>query len=626
MKKDTNELEPVTRKIYFRWAGWFSLVNFVIVLGLISRYLKFANDIEGPLQGFYVVAALGGHAMSLALVVFLAVLLPLILLIPRKYIVTSAGILAASLGIVALLIDFGVYSQYRFHINGMVVDLVVNGGSEIFDFSWVTYAMGTMGIIAVFILQIIVAKAAWHLANKEFRLRLKGLLILVAFILLIASNVIHAWSDAAYYRPITTITRHIPLYKPVTAKRFMEQHGFVDLNENWKLNKLSAKKSRNNSVNYPVSPLQYDSSEKQMNIVYLVVDSWRFDMLNEAITPNTFSFLNDKHAMKFSNHTSGGNGTRTGLFSMFYGIFGSYWTCMETEQIGSAFIDRLVEQNYQMGVFASAKLTTPAFNQTVFSSVENLRLNSDGNNAWERDLDIVADWNIWFDNRDKSRPFFSFLFFDSAHSYTFPPDYGTHFKPMLERVDYHKFNNEYDPLPMINRYKNSLHFIDSLIGKVLDKIARNADLSNTLIVITSDHGQEFNENKKNYWGHASNFTDYQIKVPLIIYWPGKAGSDYVHLTNHVDLTPTLMTEVLGCTNPLTDFSNGRSLFDTNERQWVFSGGGLSAQAIIERDRITEMFSTGGYEIFDTDYSVIKGANLNPKIVKETIMENKRFYR
>ncbi len=153
-----------------------------------------------------------------------------------------------------------------------------------------------------------------------------------------------------------------------------------------------------------------------------------------------------------------------------------------------------------------------------------------------------------------------------------------------------------------------------------------ADLSKTLIVITSDHGQEFNENKKNYWGHASNFTKYQIKVPLIIYWPGKKESDYAHLTSHMDLTPTMMTDVLGCINPIKDFSNGRSLFDTSRRQWLFSGGGLSAQAIIEQDRIIELFSTGGYEIFDHDYSVIKGASLNPVIVKETILENKRFAR
>jgi hypothetical protein len=39
---------------------------------------------------------------------------------------------------------------------------------------------------------------------------------------------------------------------------------------------------------------------------------------------------------------------------------------------------------------------------------------------------------------------------------------------------------------------------------------------NTIVIITADHGQEFNENKLNFWGHNGNFTKYQTQVPLII--------------------------------------------------------------------------------------------------------------
>lgn len=619
-------IETISRKMLFRWVGWFSLFNFLLFLILIGRYLKYTNGVEGALQYFYVFTALPGHVSCLVILPFLLLFLPVILIYPKRGLLEITGVIVAALGCVVTLIDFGVYSQYRFHLNGMVLDFIVNGGKEIFDLSWYTYAFGVISIIGVIILQIVFAIFSRKLSEKIFQVNFRNKLIFIVFLLILSSNLIHAWADASYYRPITTMTRHLPLYKPITAKRFMEKHGFVNLDENWKLNKLSEKKIKNSSLNYPLSELKFRQNTEPINIVFITIDSWRFDMLDKRVTPNISAFMQQQPVMNFQNHTSGGCGTRTGIFSMFYGLFASYWISMETEQLGPVFIQELINRDYQMGVFASAKLTTPAFNQTVFSVVDDLRLNSDGDNGWERDLDIVNDWDNWFSKRDKDKPFFSFLFFDAAHAYTFPPDYERPFSPMLERVDFHKLNNDYNPLPFVNRYKTSLHYIDSLVGKVVERLTEEKTLEKTIIVITSDHGQEFNENKKNFWGHASNFTKYQINVPLVIYWPGKGTKTYSHLTNHVDLAPTLLSELFKCQNPMSDYSNGRSLFDANERPWMFSGGGLSTQAIVEADRITELFNTGGYEIFTPDYSVMKGAKLNPVAVKESIIEKTRFFK
>ncbi|MBK9224510.1 MAG: sulfatase-like hydrolase/transferase [Flavobacterium sp.] len=78
-------------------------------------------------------------------------------------------------------------------------------------------------------------------------------------------------------------------------------------------------------------------------------------------------------------------------------------------------------------------------------------------------------------------------------------------------------NDDYNPKQLINRYKNSLHFVDSLVGKVLLNLEKRGSLKNTIVVITSDHGQEFNDNKKGYWQHGGNFSDYQIGVPLLVF-------------------------------------------------------------------------------------------------------------
>ena len=390
--------QKVNRNLLFRWVGWFSLLNFF---------------------------------------------LPLILIIPKQIVLRTAGVCVAILGVMALLVDFEIYSQYRFHLNGMVFDFIIYGGGEIFDFSRATYTFVLLLVLAVALLEILFSSFAWKFSQKNLRFKIRNKLIFVVLALLIASNLIHAWADASYYRPITTMTRNLPLLRQATAKRFMEKHGFVNLDENWKLNKLSGQKVKNTSINYPLAKLEFESGSEPLNIVFIVIDSWRFDMLDENVTPNINLFMQQLPVLEFEHHTSGGNGTRTGIFSMFYGIFGSYWLMMENEQKGPVLIRELLNKNYQMGIFASSKLTSPAFNQTVFSDVENLRLRSDGDNAWERDLD-----------------------------------------------------SDYDPLPFINRYKTSLHFIDSLVGKVLSRLAKEKLLERTMIVITGDHAQEFNENGK----------------------------------------------------------------------------------------------------------------------------------
>src|SRR3712207_9402754 len=68
----------------------------------------------------------------------------------------------------------------------------------------------------------------------------------------------------------------------------------------------------------------------------------------------------------------------------------------------------------------------------------------------------------------------------------------------------------------------SSDLIDSLIGLTLDKLKQKDLLRNTVVIITGDHGQEFNENHCNYWGHSSNYSQWQIHVPLIYYYPGRS--------------------------------------------------------------------------------------------------------
>lgn len=60
---------------------------------------------------------------------------------------------------------------------------------------------------------------------------------------------------------------------------------------------------------------------------------------------------------------------------------------------------------------------------------------------------------------------------------------------------------------------------DEELGVLFEKIKELDIGDSTVIVITSNHGTEFNETKTNSWGSNSNYSRYQLEVPMIIHWP-----------------------------------------------------------------------------------------------------------
>lgn len=613
------------RKALFRWAGWFGFFNAGLIALAISRYFRFTGPIEGVLSYVYAATILIGHPLFLAFGVAFALLFPVILIRPWRPLIFSLGIIAATVGIAILMLDYVVYSQFRVHLNKVMLDLVIGGGREIFDFSWQNYAIALLCMAGILFFQIFIAWIVWKKIVRQTR-RMKGLLLTgMAFLCIIASHGIHAWSDAQYYRPVTALTRHFPLYYPLTAKRLLQEYGLVDLAASRVQRTLKINPGTNKTMLYPLSKLRFTSGDQRLNVLFIVIDSWRFDMLNQAVTPNIQRFISARPVWRFTRHLSGGNGTRIGIFSLFYGLSGVHWDAMTNEQIGPVFIRELLNRDYQMGIFASAKLTTPPFDRNVFIDIKNLRSRSKGDSAWERDQSVLGDWSQWLEARDSEHPFFGFIFFDAAHTYSMPPNYPEVFKPMWSKVNYLALNENLDPVPFFNRYKVSLHYIDSLVEHVLSGLKQNKLIENTIIVITGDHGQEFNDTQRNFWGHGGNYTDYQIQVPMVIYWPGRDAKKIMHQTSHLDVVPTLLTDLLGCQNPMTDYSDGRHLFEANGRDWLVVGGYFN-YAIREIDRITMAYSSGNYEIFDLNHHIIKGARLNYRIVGQAMTQSSRFYK
>ncbi|ENM6635125.1 DUF3413 domain-containing protein [Vibrio vulnificus] len=599
--------------------GWFILINALVLMLIASRYFAFLPEFPtDPLGITFILAGTWGQMTLLAAIIGLVTIPTLFLPKPFR---NGTQALIASLGVATLFIDTIVFAQYRFHINAVVLELVMSG--QIVSFPLITWLMVIGGVA------LLLAAQWWTIRWLENGAPVRALKLgrkfaLLTFAALLATNAIHIWAAAHAYQPVTTVKRYLPLFYPATADKFMRKQGWVDEEALERQKALAFK--RKNDLNYPLAPLQTQPVEKPLNIMLLVVDSWRADTFNADNTPNMWKYA--QSGVVFNNHIATGNATRTGIFGLFYGIPGTYWHGFLANQQSPVLIDRLQALDYQLGIFTAAQLRKPEFNQTVFTKVENLRIGSEGSRPSELDADLTQDWLAWYDQRDKSKPTFSFLFYDAPHGYDFPADFEPKYEPMLKEVNYLKLNNDTDPTPFFNRYKTSVRYVDSMATKVLDKLKESGDLENTVVIITGDHGQEMNDNKLNFWGHNSNFTDAQVNVPFAIFGPGvdaaKMQWSTEALTSHQDVVPTLMKHYLGVTNDVKDYSVGEDLLgDAVKRDWIISSN-YSGYAIITDDNILEVSGGGQYQFMDKTNRQLKDQQPNFTYLQQALEQISRF--
>ncbi|MEZ4325884.1 MAG: sulfatase [Polyangiales bacterium] len=115
---------------------------------------------------------------------------------------------------------------------------------------------------------------------------------------------------------------------------------------------------------------------------------------------------------------------------------------------------------------------------------------------------------------------------------------------------------EEDKLRLAALHDAEISYHDHHLARFLARIERLGLNENTLFVITSDHGEEFEEHGS--WGHGHSVYQELLHVPLMIRWPGvaPAGTRIPDVVTTMDIAPTML-EALGMPSP-PDFE-GRSL-------------------------------------------------------------------
>lgn len=569
---------------------------------------------------YYSIASLG-HASLLSFIFYILLYFPPALLFKNKKVASVVFTVSMILIQIVLLINSFVFSLYKFHINGFVLELVFGGAAtEIFVFDASLYLKF---FIIIFLFAILPFLVSIFTANKKYKsLKPKQIKIFSAIFLLciVISHIGYAVAHAKKIQSVQKSATNLPLFFPLTANKALAKLGIIKLDEldNINYNKLSS------DIDYPKNPIKANDSIPNYNIVYIVIDSWNPSTFNESVTPNIYNF--SKKGNVFNNHISSSHGTKGSIFSIFFGLPFTYEHDFSISKVSPLFVDRLIDLKYDFQIYASADFTNPPFNEIIFRRVPGIRLKSNAKDSFGKDNEITDEFVKFINTRNSDKPFFSLLFYDLPHAISIPEEHRKKFQPSWDHADYTRLNNNTNREEYFNLYKNVVHYDDKLVGTVLKELEKKNMLDNTVVIITGDHGQEFNENKKNYWGHSSNYSQWQIKIPFVLYYPGIENSNhYNHTTTHYDIVPTMMERFLGVKNNPEDYSMGYDIYKTNNRIPHVVGDKINYGFLLQNVIVTTGH-TGGLEITDYKLNEVDRSNINMKELQKAIEKKNMFYK
>lgn len=168
-------------------------------------------------------------------------------------------------------------------------------------------------------------------------------------------------------------------------------------------------------------------------------------------------------------------------------------------------------------------------------------------------------------DRYGDRPFFLFLHLYDPHWHYDPPEStrALFTKPYSGSLtglwgDFSKKDRSTvspaDLEHLISLYDGEIRYVDDELGRVLDHLKTRGLDKNTLVLVTSDHGEEFLEHDS--WEHQKTLYEEVVRIPLVLRAPGTAPRREAAQVSLLDVAPTLLAWA-GVPAPAT--FTGRSL-------------------------------------------------------------------
>ncbi|MDO8281286.1 MAG: sulfatase [Thermodesulfovibrionia bacterium] len=233
-------------------------------------------------------------------------------------------------------------------------------------------------------------------------------------------------------------------------------------------------------------------------------------------------------------------------------------------------------------------------------------------NVYNYFLEFISKANQEGTSAKVNKPFFAWLHIYPPHEpYLPPPPYfgrfgdADRFSNDMELKESGIVETEYKTEMQAQvdilrkRYDEFIMYSDNQFEIFMTRLAGAIDLSNTIIILLSDHGESFNHG---YQGHSgSNLYESMVHVPLIIKLPfnteGKVSS---MPAEQIDITPTILDLI---DIPVPEWMEGRSLFPFIKGIPMKPKPVLSMQ-FIENRALGEPITKGTIAVWEGDYKLI----------------------
>ncbi|WP_318466354.1 DUF3413 domain-containing protein [Photobacterium leiognathi] len=600
------------------WGHWFSFFNIIAAMLLGTRYITHSDWPATLIGQLYLLLSWVGHFGFLVFGIYILIIFPASFLIPSQRLMRLFGVLVATVGLTALLLDTYAYQSVDLHLSPLVWDLLLSGDKTELNARW-QYLFVVVPVI--FLLELMCSEWVWRKLRKLTRKHVGGPIAFVFGVCFLGSHLIYIWADANLYRPVTMQRSNFPFSYPMTAKTFMEKHGLLDRQE---YAKRRAEQGVQNSelVRYPIQKLSFNDQGTGQNLMIIMVDSLRSDMITQTVMPNLSTFADQN--LDFTDNYSSSNNDSTGVFGLLYGLPSGYANSIRAEKKSPILLNTLQNRGYRFGLFSGENFELPIYREAIFANTKLATTDSEHPDQVPSDAHAIKDWQHWFNQQKQGQPWFSFLELTSVQQFKEGEHYKPRFTPSLGSNTINEEGVD-STLLLKNSYRNAAYHIDEMLGRVFADLQAKGVLNNTIVVIASNHGTEFNETGNNTWGSGSNYSKYQIKVPLIIHWPDHAAQEVTRLTSNLDVVPTVMESLLNVATAPSNYSSGVSLFDqNNNRRWVLSGNDDDI-VVVQKKQTTVVDKYGNYNVYDNNYQLKDEGKPKLSTLMQVMNELKRFY-
>jgi len=299
------------------------------------------------------------------------------------------------------------------------------------------------------------------------------------------------------------------------------------------------------------------------NVILISIDTLRQDHVGaygyeHDTTPNIDSFAAESvqfdHAIAMAPSTLPSHASIfTSMIPEHHRAFRSTERPLPDEAVTMAEI--LFRAGYRTGGFTAGAQMHEKYNVDqgfdVYDSFEQEMTHE------SRFSDIVAKGKDFLEEHGDEQ-FFLFLHTYEVHTpYTPPPEYLQAFDPDYDgdlgdeiTLQYLRsvFENpvrlrvsEKDQRHIVAAYDGEIRNMDAAFGDLVAYLRERDLYDNTLIVFTSDHGEEFGERGRHGW-HSWTLYDELLTVPLLIKLPGSryGGRTVGEVARGIDLLPTMV--------------------------------------------------------------------------------------